>query len=115
MDYAPEEDFERRMSRVHKVWAIAHAVTVITSEVSWIITNSELNLNPVLSQHSWRVDKAEKELMLKGLRCCGCMAIRCCDVHHMLARRETRQGRSWAMLESLDTRSSLAAGCSSWR
>ena len=64
-DYAAEEDFERRMSRVHKVWT--RAQTMLTSEVSGI-TNSELN--PVLEQvHCMlarRADEAEKELGNKG-------------------------------------------------
>ena len=64
-DYAAEEDFERRMSRVHRVWTRAQAV--LTSEVSGI-TNSELN--PVLDQvHRMlarRADEAEKELGNKG-------------------------------------------------
>lgn len=64
-DYTAEDDFERRMSRVKKVWA--RAQVVLTSGASGI-TNSELN--PVLDQvHSMlarRADGAEKELSNKG-------------------------------------------------
>lgn len=64
-DYTAEDDFERRMSRVKKVWA--RAQVVLTSGASGI-TNSELN--PVLDQvHSMlarRADEAEKELSNKG-------------------------------------------------